>query len=74
MPAGPREIQLLPENERTKEAITVYTLAALCTSDVASSDESDRVTWHGRQYKVIQVEDWVSQTGYARAIATRIGE
>lgn len=73
-PSTPKEIEQLPENERTKEAITVFTDLALKTSDVDTSGESDVILWGGRQWKVMISEDWNVQAGYARAVCTRIGE
>lgn len=72
-PSSPRELQQLQENERTTEAITLYTLTPLQTSDVSSSVESDIVTWAGRTWRVRLVEDWLVQAQYARAIAIREG-
>lgn len=73
-PAGPRETEQLPENERTKEALQVFTLEALQTSRVPGQIESDIVLFAGKRWKVMKVEDWTLQAGYARAICVREGE
>lgn len=70
-PSTPKEIEKLPENERTKEAITVFTRSPLQTSDVASQGKADQILWNGRTYEVFLVEDWSAQAQYAKAIATR---
>lgn len=72
-PVTPRDLQMLPEGERTKEAIALFTVAALVTSDVGSAVEADQVAWSSRTWRVALVEDWTAQAGYARAIATRVG-
>lgn len=72
-PAPSKDVQQLPENERSKEAIAVYTRDALVASDVASAVPSDEVSWAGRSYKVVRVDDWTAQARYARAICTRMG-
>lgn len=72
-PVRPRELAQLPEGERTEEAISIFTLAALRTSTPANQ-EADRVTWAGRTWRVVLVEDWTVQAGYARAVAVRDGQ
>lgn len=72
-PSTSKEIEKLPENERTKEAITVYTRNPLLTSDVSSQGKADQIVWNGRTYEVQVVGDWSVQAQYAFAVATRIG-
>lgn len=72
-PATPREIEKLPENERTSESITVFTSALLQTSDVASQAKADQVVWAGKTYEVKRTQDWTRQAGYAWALAVRVG-
>lgn len=72
-PSTPKEVEKLPENERTKEAITLYTIDALVASDVSAQRSADLIDWQGRTYEVQRVEDWTSQAKYALAIATRVG-
>lgn len=73
-PAGPRDLRMLPENERTIEAITIFTIDALHTSDVASGQMADVVTWSGRTWRVRAVEDWNAQARYFKSVAQREGE
>lgn len=73
-PSTPKEIQALPENERTREAITVWTREELKTSDVVGSEQADQIAWKGRQYKAQVKTDWTSQAGYCQTVATRLGE
>lgn len=72
-PSTSKEIEKLPENERTKEAITVFTRSALQTSDVNSQGKADQILWKGREYEVQIVGDWTTQAQYSFAIGTRIG-
>jgi hypothetical protein len=72
-PLKPREVAQLPEAERTEEVIAVFTSAALQTS-TPSGLEADRLTWAGRVWRVILVEDWTAQAGYARAVAVRLAQ
>lgn len=74
LPSQPNEIKQLPENERSTEAITLYALVPLQSSNVALKREADRVVWQGRTFKVVLVENYVPQAGYARMVCTREGE
>lgn len=72
-PSTPKEIEKLPENERTKQAITVYTRARLMTSDISDQDKADQISYAGELWEVQVSEDWTRQAQYALAIATRMG-
>lgn len=73
-PMSPKDVALLAEGEETTEAIVIFTREPLVASDIQAQVQSDEVEWSGRRYKVLKVEDWTSQAGYAKAIAMRIGE
>lgn len=63
-PATPEERETLPEAERTKAALTLWTLAAL--------DSDVRILWQGRGWRVQAVETWQDgATPYTRAVAIR---
>lgn len=70
-PATPKDLRMLPENERTIESIAIYTVDGLRTSDVSTGQMADVVTWSGRTWRVRAVESWTAQAGYAKAIAQR---
>ena len=72
-PATMKDTQQLPVNERTKETIAIYTRTPLFTSDVTTAEESNKVTWQGRDYKVLSIDNWSAQAEYAKHIAVRIG-
>jgi hypothetical protein len=73
-PATRRDVDLLPEGERAREAIAVYTPAELRTSEVALGLEADTLAWSGRTWEVRRLEDWSAQAGYYRAVAVRLAE
>ena len=73
-PSTPREVERLPENERTREAITIFTRYALRGSFVNTQQPADEVIWESRRYTVRLVEPWEQQARYARAIAVRVSE
>lgn len=73
LPSGPKELEQLPENERTKESITVYSTTLLQSSDVSGQLPADVVSWAGRSWRVRLVEDYIVHANYMRAICVREG-
>lgn len=57
-PLRPREIMILPEGERTREYVRVYTETQLVTADESAQTMGDRVDYNGREYEVQQCEIW----------------
>jgi len=69
-PASTRELERLPEAERTRGAITIYTTFALNAGSAGFT--ADTVNWNGSSYTVMSVDDW-SQfgAGYVKALAQK---
>ena len=67
-PANSNDLRRLPDAESLTGTIAIYTPFAL--NVLSANTTADIVTWNGRQYTVIDVEDW-SQfgAGYVRALA-----
>lgn len=61
-PASPYEILQLPEGQRTKEAIKVYTTTGLRQTIEAQEVKGDRIAYKGRLYEVQKVSTWESFT------------
>ena len=74
-PAAPEELQLLPEEERSETAIVIHTDFALSTGEDRGKRFTgpDRITWNGRDWRVVSVRDW-SMFGYYKAIAVMLHE
>jgi len=74
MPSSPREIQLLPEGDRSSEAITIYTPTKLyvTSSSEGESRLSDLVLFGNKQYKVVSCLSW-DKYGYYKVVAVDIG-
>lgn len=69
-----RDIQKLPEGERTREAIVVYLprqAGPFQVSERSSGLDRDRLVWRGVTFELARVEDW-SSYGYWRALAVRV--
>ncbi len=72
MPAGPKQIEMLPEAERSAEAILIFTNATLQCA--RPGQQADRIIWQGRTYRAARsIEDWTVQAGYSWMIAVREG-
>lgn len=68
-----RQIQQLPEGERTADSRAIYTVASLLAP--APGQEADRVTWDGAIWRVAKdLTDWTVQAGYALAMVLREGQ
>lgn len=71
-PAGQKDLQMLPEGERTSETIVVVTDTALALGDV--------ISYGGVNYRALWVEDYsggasiLGLYGHCQAICTRAKE
>jgi hypothetical protein len=64
-PATPQQLLNLPEAQRTKSAIEVFTEELLKTADVSDKTSADRIEYNGRTYEVHKVTDWSAHTHLA---------
>lgn len=67
-PATARELDRLPEGERDKETLTIYTRQPLRVGNLANGTAADCVLYNGARYTVAAVETW---PGYTRALAQK---
>jgi len=58
-PLQGRELQLLPEGERTRRYVKGYTVTRLYTAIEATSKKADRVGYDSTNFEVQSVERWV---------------
>lgn len=76
-PASGEELQVLPEGERTKRAIRVYTATELRTTDPQAGTSSDELVISGLvgiddgTYQVQHVEPYYALLAHHKAIAVR---
>lgn len=68
-PAGSTELEQIPEGDRQRGAITIYTQQELEISNTAGT--SDEVLWQGNRYRVQQVFAYANY-GYWKAIAVKM--
>lgn len=70
-PATPRELERLPEGDRDRESITVYSETPLRIGQRPEGEAADIIHWRGMRFEVASVETW---QGYTRAIALLLPE
>lgn len=70
--ASPRDLLRLPENDRTREIVIIFTKEALEVSSPTTGLMGDVVQYGGRRYEVIRREDWLVQSGHFRCWAAKI--
>ena len=63
------ELLLLPEGERTKEALKIYLEAELFTVDETCQRKADIITYFGKLYEVHKVERWTQLIPHFKVIA-----
>lgn len=66
-PAPGRECERLPEGDRAKSVIVVYTQAELCAGQ--GERKPDRIYWRGGAYRVALAEPWWEAGGYIKVLA-----
>ena len=75
-PAGPKDLQRLPEGQRTDAMIVIYTDVELLTGD-APDTQPDRVipqgpgVYRGIEFEVQSVEQWPRHRKY---LAVKVGQ
>ena len=75
-PGTPETVQLLPEEERHRDLIVVYTSFPLSMGNNPGGvtwSAADRILYDGRVWKLIRLRDW-SQFGYYQALAVLTDE
>lgn len=65
-PATPRERETLPEADRVKETLSIWTLAQI--------SEDTRFTWRGASYRAASIETWdPPNDGFCKVLAVKEG-
>lgn len=74
-PAKPNEVLRLPEGQRTKEMLTIFSDPSIQLSPVKENGNisADRINWKGQDYEVAKVEDWTGKDiGHFKSLVVRI--
>ena len=75
-PGAPEMVQLLPEEERHKDFIAVYTSFPLSLGKNPGGTAwtaADRILYAGKQWKLVRLRDW-SQFSYYQGLAVLTDE
>ncbi|WP_285908115.1 hypothetical protein [Pseudodesulfovibrio pelocollis] len=67
LPATDRQLNRLPEADRSSEVVAVYTSQPLTPGTPTLAP--DVVHWRGGQFQVVQVQDWLQTGGVCIALA-----
>lgn len=67
-PSTPKDLEILPEGDRTKAAITMHTKASLFIAD-AGTDKQTYIKYKSKVWRVAAVGEWDAQ-GFRRYVAT----
>lgn len=73
-PLTGEDLEVLPEAERTSDAIEIFSIAELFPVNHTLNKLGDLVTYRGRDYRVRNVEQWDVNGNYFRSVATRVGQ
>lgn len=68
--AGQRELQVLPEADRSNESRVFHSVTPMFVTDGDRSGTSDILVWRGENYRVLAVRNY-DQRGYWAAIGVR---
>lgn len=66
------ELLHLPEGDRNRSAVRVYTATELRAANEDNGTISDFVTWEGEQWEVVKVDVWSLGIAHYKAIALRV--
>ena len=68
----PRELERLPEADRDKEHVSVWTAEIMLRAGGEDGDKPDAILYRGREYIVVSVEDWhYLGTAFCKATAMK---
>jgi hypothetical protein len=73
-PVSEKDLQRLPEGERSINRIVVFTATALQTSQAPDGPPADIITWNGKQYQIEDSDTWAEMAGYNRYVARKVGQ
>jgi len=73
-PAGGRQLMRLPEGDRTRDNITVWSTSELRPVARAQGKPGDLVLWNGERYEVIQLNDWSANGDYWEATCAKVDQ
>lgn len=70
-PMTPEDIQILPENLRTKKSYRIYTITELRPVNTTEETDADTITIESETYTVHSVEKWTKLHPHYKCIVVR---
>ena len=71
---GGRELMLLPEGYRTRQAVKVYSPVEIRAADAEAGLEADRFDYLGEQFEVVTCESWADHGGFFKITAVQLAK
>ena len=72
-PIKGRELMNLPEAQRTKEGVKLYTNIELFTADDVNNKKADRFEYNNQEWEIQKVERWVNtDIEYFKSLAVKV--
>jgi hypothetical protein len=72
-PVKPSEMLSLPEGQRTKETIKIFSDEALRSVEQVGSEAADRITYNDKVYEVFSTKNWqFSRIAHWMSLAQRV--
>jgi len=68
----PDELLHLPEGDRAREGLRLYTATEVRTANETNNTPADMVTWAGEQWEVVKVEKWPASIAHYKALCLRV--
>lgn len=72
IPANGRDLLLLPEDMRTREAVTIFSTFEIRTAEDATGAPPDTIEHEGETYQIQTVQDWSRLGGFWRGVALKV--
>lgn len=66
------ELLHLPEGDRNRSALRVYTPTELRSANEADGTPADFIAWDGEQWEVVKVDVWTLGIAHCKALALRV--
>jgi hypothetical protein len=73
-PFAGREVEHLPEGQRSQEAIEIFTSTALRTGEGAGGVGADVVSYNGKSFFIESVEYWNGTGNFYKCVGRKTGQ
>ena len=71
-PITPRQAQMLPEGIRQSASFVVFSGTELKATDPLTGAVGDTISYRGRTWEIVSVEDWTQHGGFYKSVAAKV--